>query len=88
MIVGNSVRLKAEFKDFDGTNYDPDDVTVKIYSGAMSVIHTSTSPVHDGLGIFYLDYTLTEDDYAFEFSGEIAGFPILSRLPLSASSRL
>ena len=86
MIVGNSVRLGAEFKDFDGVLYDPTDVKVKIYKSDMSV-STEAVPTRDSLGVFYYDYILTATDYAFEFSGEVAGFPILSRMPLRASTR-
>lgn len=88
MIAGNTVRLRAEFRDYDGMNYDPNDVTVRVYSCSMEVIHEDTNPENPEVGVYFLDYTLTDDDYAFEFSGVIDGFPVLSRLPLNVSSRL
>ena len=89
MYVGNTVRLKAEFKDLDGNAYDPNDVAVTIYAADMSVIVTA-SPTNDAVGSYYHDYTLTASDYAFEFSGVIPGttFPVLSRLVISATSRV
>ncbi len=88
MIVGNTVRLRAEFKDFAGNRYNPNDVTVRVLSCNMETIFESTSPSSDETGVYYIDYTLTEDDYAFEFSGVIDSFPVLSREPLNVSNRL
>ena len=89
MIIGNTVRLRAEFKDLDDNYYDPDDVVVTVYNCSMTAIAT-TDATRDSTGQYYHDYTLTADDYAFEFSGVIphSTFSVLSRMALSASSRL
>ncbi len=87
MLVGNTVRLQAEFKDFDGTYFTPDNRKVRIYDGGMNVVKEAV-PVTITTGKYYYDHILSKGDYAFEFYGEIGGFPVLSRAPLTASERL
>jgi len=81
MLEGNTVRLRADFKDYNGAYYDPNDLAVKVYNNRMSVIHEGV-PIQEAVGRYYYDYTLTKPDYAFEFSGTIVGVPVLSRMSL------
>ena len=90
-LIGDTIRLKGEFRDYDKNLVDIDNPKVIIYGAAGQKIHEVT-PVKQGTGIYYYDYTVPgpdevpwrgnvggPDEIDYEFSGELAGKPILSR---------
>lgn len=84
-LIGDTIRLKAEFKDFNGVYVDPDDVVLKIYAGNKKQLGEDITPDRVGLGKYQYDYVVPEDVIGplyFEFSGEIDGKPILGRAAL------
>jgi hypothetical protein len=89
MLVGNTVRLHAEFKNLEGALYDPSNVKIKVYDVNMKILLEKTAK-KEGVGKYYYDYTLTAADYIYEFSGIIPAttFPVLARASLSASQKL
>lgn len=78
-IVGDTVKLKAEFKDFDGTLTSPDDVKLIVYDWNKEIIEEYTvSPVEEGK--YEQAYTIKDTGAAyFEFSGQIDGYPVARR---------
>ncbi len=81
-LIGDTIRLKGEFKDFNGVYVDPDDVVLKIYAGNKKQYGEDITPVRTGLGKYQYDYVVPEDVIGplyFEFSGKIDGKPILGR---------
>lgn len=83
--VGNTVRLRAEFRDFDGNLVEPDDVTVTVYDQNKDSL-VSEPGVMEEPGKYYYDYVITRGNdmpVAFEFKGFIDGKPILGRQLIS-----
>lgn len=80
-LINNTVRLKAEFRDFDGTLVMPDNVKLRIYDGTRKQIGEDISVEPDQNGIYWYDYIVPEvmGRLYFEFSGELNGNPILGR---------
>jgi len=81
-LSGNTVRIKAEFKDFDGTNVSPDNVVLRIYSKGRVQIDDdiSLSPMSEG--IYEYDYeipNLPDRAIYYEFEGELGGNPVIAR---------
>lgn len=69
MIANDTVRLVVEFKDFNRNTIVPVDVTLKIYDKNKNLLETITDNiVQDGTKYVY-DYTATDSDFIFEFSG-------------------
>ncbi len=56
-IIGESVRLKAEFTDANGTLADPTTVTVSIKAPGATAV--SYSGVKDSVGKYHYDYDPT-----------------------------
>ena len=77
MLKGDTVRLVAEFRDFEYNSIIPNDVTLTIYSTLEEVIETITNVKVDGV-IFYYDY-VAESDFIYEFKGLNLGLPVLAR---------
>jgi len=85
MLFGNTVRLKAEFRDYDGKPVDPQNVKVIVYNQNKIPIFTEDA-VRESEGVYYYDYTITFDEgspIAFEFNGSLDGHPVLGRQTLS-----
>ena len=81
-LIGDTIRLKGEFKDFDGVYVDPANVALKIYAGNKKQLGEDITPDRVGLGKYQYDYVIPGDVIGplyFEFSGEIDGKPILGR---------
>ena len=90
--IGDTVRLTASFKDWDGKYSDPDDVKIIIYDQNKTEIF-SDAALKLETGIYYYDYTIELDvsyPLAFAFVGVLAGKPILGRafLPVEWTSEL
>lgn len=81
-LENNTVRLKAEFKDFDGELVSPTDVVLKIFDAKKVIIGEDipVSPVD--VGKYQHDYVLPTDTYGriyYEFIGTLNNLPILGR---------
>ncbi|NPV90097.1 MAG: hypothetical protein HPY50_04885 [Firmicutes bacterium] len=82
--TGDTVRLTAEFKDWNGELADPEVVTVKIYENQRNVIHTGTA-IKSDIGKYYYDYELPTSgagDLVYEFGGVLGGKTVLARAAL------
>ena len=58
-LIGDTIRLKGEFKDFDGNLTDIEEPKVVIYDNKRNVIKEAT-PTKAGTGIYYYDLVLIE----------------------------
>jgi len=85
-LIGNTIRLKAEFRNFNGELFDIENPKVVVYDSNREVI-LSAEPERVGVGKY--QYDLIVPDYkeagkqkeplVFEFSGEIDGQPVVGR---------
>jgi hypothetical protein len=75
--VGDTIRLNAAFKAFDGTGTDPTTVTLTVYDELRNIIltaGTSAGGVENGStdGAYLYDYlTLNEGVHFYEFEGTL-----------------
>lgn len=79
MIANDTVRLVVEFKDFKGNTIFPNDVKLKIYDTQHKLIETITEGIIKQNNQYYYDYTATDSDFIFEFSGFYNDKIVLSR---------
>jgi len=79
LIANDTVRLVVEFKDFDGRTIAPDNITLKIYDTKQTLIQTITDGISQLNSQYYYDYTATDSDFIFEFSGFYNNKTVLSR---------
>jgi hypothetical protein len=80
-LIGDTIRLKGEFKGFDGEYVDPDDVKLVVYDGQQKEV-AEVTPTHDDTGKYYHDYVIPEGRTStmyFEYIGTLGGMPILGR---------
>ena len=85
-LIGNTIRLKGEFKDFNGELTDIENPKVVVYDSKRKVI-LDAEPERIEEGKY--QYDLIVPDYkeagkqneplVFEFSGELDGKPIVGR---------
>ena len=78
----NTVRLKAEFKDFDGNLVSPEDVVLRIYTWDREQIGNPIPVNPIDIGVFQYDYTVPDtpnNALYFEFQGTIGGNPVVAR---------
>lgn len=80
MFVNDTVRLVAQFRDFNGNAINPDNVKLTIYNKQQEIIETITEGITDNTqGNFHYNYVATNSDFIFEFSGFFNSKPVLSR---------
>lgn len=79
MIANDTVRLIVEFKDFNGNTIVPENVSLKIYDTKQVLIETITDGITQLNNQYYYDYTATDSDFIFEFSGFYNNKTVLSR---------
>lgn len=79
MIANDTIRLVVEFKDFNGRTINPDNVTLKIYDKKKNLIEEITENIKQDGTKYYYDYTTTDSDFIFEFSGFYNDKIVLSR---------
>ena len=85
-LIGDTIRLKGEFKDFDGNLTDIEEPKVVVYDSKRKVI-LDAEPERIEEGKY--QYDLIVPDYpeagkrneplVFEFSGKIGGQPVVGR---------
>jgi hypothetical protein len=87
-LIGDTVRLTAKFKKFDGTLDDPTDITLKVYDGNLQIL--STINIESGnkvaTGEYKYDYTIPDvktNILFYEFSGTLEGSTIVGRDSIS-----
>lgn len=81
-LINNTVRLKAEFRDFDGKIAVPDNVKLKIYDGTREQMGEDISILPDAQGKYWHDFVIPDNvvgQIYFEFIGTLSGNPILGR---------
>jgi len=81
-LIGNTVRLKAEFRDFDGELVSPGNVVLRIYDGYKKQVGEDIPVLPSDVGKYQYDYVIPGDVIGplyFEFVGTIGGLPILGR---------
>jgi hypothetical protein len=81
-LIGNTVRLKGEFKDFDGVLTAVDNVVLKVYDGYKKQVGEDVPLVATEIGKYQYDYVIPNDVVGplyYEFKGELSGNPILGR---------
>lgn len=87
-LIGNTIKLRAEFKDFDGIPYDPTDITLTVYDDNRVLV---SGPISLGEGnkisngVYEYDYTIPagNTNLVYEFKGLIGGKPVLGRSKIS-----
>lgn len=83
-IMGNTIKLRAEFRDYDGELYDPSTVTLKIYNTNRNQLG-STVTVTDNdrvdVGIYECEYTVPigSGNLTYEFEGITGSMPVVGR---------
>jgi hypothetical protein len=80
-LIGNTVRLKAEFRDFNGEHVSPENVTLRIYDGSKKQVGEDIPVLPNDVGTYQYDYVIPDviGPLYFEFVGTIEGLPILGR---------
>jgi len=84
-LIGNTVRLKAEFKDFNGEHVSPENVVLRIYNGYKQQVGEDIPVLPSDVGKYQYDYVLPDiiGPLYFEFVGTIGGLPIVGRAAIS-----
>jgi len=83
-IIGNTIKLKAEFKTFSDVYANPTDITLKIFNKNRKQIGTTidiTDADKISTGIYLYEYTLPYgyNELVYEFAGILEGDIILGR---------
>ena len=81
-LIGDTIRLKAEFKDFNGEHVSPENVILRIYNGYKKQVGEDIPVLPSDVGKYQYDYVIPKDVIGllyFEFVGTIGGLPILGR---------
>lgn len=86
MTIGNTKRLEAEFKDWDGNLANVTDIGLTIADNNRAVVlaltSTSTEIINLSTGLYYYDYALGStysSPLTYEFYGVLDGSPISRR---------
>lgn len=84
--IGDTVRIKAEFRDFEDNLVSPNGVTFTMYDGKRAVLGdvVNLSPV--STGVYQLDYVVPStgtDPLCYEVKGTLDSLPILARAELN-----
>lgn len=84
-LIGNTVRVRAEFRGWDKALADPTDLALKFYARRRTQLGTAVaagSLTKVSAGIYYYDYTIPDTaspEIIYEFSGTLQGMPIVGR---------
>ena len=81
--IGNTVRIKGTFRDWNGALGDPTGLTLKLYDQLRNQIGaTLSSFTHEGTGVYHYDYVIPDVQtpyLVYEWAGTLSGTPILGR---------
>ena len=81
-LIGDTIRLKAEFKGFNGELVSPENVNLRIYDGYKKQVGEDIPVLPSDVGKYQYDYVIPGDVIGplyFEFAGTVGGLPILGR---------
>jgi len=80
-LIGDTIRLKAEFKDFNGEHVSPENVYLRIYDGYKKQVGEDILVLPSDVGKYQYDYVIPDviGPLYFEFVGTLEGLPILGR---------
>lgn len=83
-LIGNTVRIYAEFRDWSKALGDPTELTLTFYDRRRNVLSTvpAASIVKDELGKYHYDYTIPDTAspvIVYEFKGKLSATPIVTR---------
>jgi len=84
--IGDTVRLKAEFKNWVGSLVSPADVKLKLYRNRNELIGTEIDVAPVSTGKYQYDYTIPADASRrmyFEYSGTLEGTLIVGRMKIA-----
>lgn len=79
---GNTIRLTAQFHDWDGNPIDPSIIKIKFYDRQFNLLeeHSLGSTNREDVGEYYYDYVSESlDIIIYEWYSEIDGLPSLKR---------
>lgn len=80
---GDTVRLKVNFRTFNGQAINPDNVTLTIYDNEHNQIEQyELDDTHqEDVGVYFYDYITPDDEneIIFEFKGTYNNYPIIVR---------
>jgi hypothetical protein len=89
-LIGDTVRIKVEFRDYDGKLIDPTDIQLKVNEKNKKKLYTEppiqiTDSNKIATGTYYYDYQIPVglSDLVIECSGVYNSKPILTRLTIS-----
>ncbi len=93
LVQGNTIRLKAEFRNWDGDLTDPTGVKVEIYDYYDNKLHEAEPPAVENpeVGKYYYDYELPPSvaiPYYFVYSGTIDGAQAAQRMNITTAMRI
>jgi len=80
--IGDTVRLKAKFHDWNNTPANVNNIELNIYDKeAISIENITTNIVNNATGEYYYDYVIPDKKsyLIFEFKGELDGDVITRR---------
>lgn len=80
-LIGNTIRLFAEFKTFDGEISDATDVTLRIFDNSTTYTFTGVQIIRQGLGTYYVDFTIPSGRgwLKYTWSGTLEGSTALNQ---------
>lgn len=80
MFANDTVLLQVHFKDYEGKSINPSDIRLTIYSDDETLIEEITEGIiNPSTGKYEYEYTATNSDFIFEFSGFFNGKKVLAR---------
>jgi len=84
--IGDTVRLKVEFKNWTGVLASPEDVKLKLYRSKNEPIGTTIDVEPVSTGKYQYDWTVPADASKliyFEYSGTLEGKSITGRMKIA-----
>lgn len=86
-IMGGTVKIRAEFKNFEGTYQDPTDIVFRVYSDKYNQIGEDvpiTSTYKIGTGIYEYPFQIPvlktpSSELTCELSGNVSGYQVAVR---------